>query len=97
MPSGSPNATYGMIKPGHVSNRPSARSMLNMGVTSEIAGNMAISSAIPISTCLPGKASLATAYAAMDASRTAMMVAISPIPIELSSGLMNWELCRMPL
>ena len=97
MPSGRPNATYGMISPGQVSNRPSARSMLNIGVTSEIAGNMAMSSAIPIRTCLPGKSSLATAYAAMDARSTAMTVAITPIPIELSSGLMNCELCKMPL
>ena len=35
--------------------------MLNSGVTSEIAGNIAISSAAPISSRLPGKSSRATA------------------------------------
>ena len=35
--------------------------MLNSGVTSEIAGNMAISSDMPISRPLPGKSSRATA------------------------------------
>ncbi len=35
--------------------------MLNSGVTSAICGNIAISSAIPISTALPGKRSRATA------------------------------------
>ena len=35
--------------------------MLNSGVTSEIAGNMAISSDMPMSTLLPGKPSRATA------------------------------------
>ena len=52
---------YGMIRPGQVSKRPRLRSMLNSGVTSEIAGNMAISSDMPISRRLPGKSSRATA------------------------------------
>src|SRR5437667_9353351 len=38
MPSGSPNATYGMIRPGQVLNSPSARSIVNSGVTSPITG-----------------------------------------------------------
>ena len=40
---------------------PSVRSMLNIGVTSEIAGNIAISSADAMSSRLPGKLSRATA------------------------------------
>ena len=52
---------YGMISPGQVSNRPRFRSMLNRGVTSEMAGNMAISNDMPIRTVLPGKSSRATA------------------------------------
>ena len=35
--------------------------MLNSGVTSEMAGNMAISSDMPMSTLLPGKRRRATA------------------------------------
>ena len=50
-----------MISPGQVLNRPIARSMLNSGVTREMAGNIAISSAIPIRMLLPGKRSRATA------------------------------------
>ena len=33
----------------------------------------------------------------MEASRTEMNVAIRPIPIELTSGRMNVEVCRIPL
>ena len=61
MPSGRPNVTYGMISPGQVLNSPSARSMVNSGVTSAISGNMAISSAVPMSTLLPGNRSRAIA------------------------------------
>ena len=61
MASGRPKVTYGMMSPGQVSNSPSDRSMLNSGVTSEMAGNMAISSDMPISRFLPGKRSRATA------------------------------------
>ena len=50
-----------MISPGQVLNRPIARSMLNIGVTRAISGNIAISSDIPISTALPGNVSRATA------------------------------------
>ena len=46
---------YGMISPGQVSKRPSVRSMLNSGVTSEIAGNIAISSDMPIEQPLAGE------------------------------------------
>ena len=70
--------------------------MLNSGVTSEIGGNMAISSAMPMSTLLPGNRSRAIAYAAMDASTTAMTVAMMPMPIELSSGRRNCELVKIP-
>ena len=61
MASGSPNVMYGMISPAQVSNRPRLRSMLNSGVTSEMAGNMAISSDMPMSRLLPGKRRRATA------------------------------------
>ncbi len=61
MASGSAKVMYGMIRPGQVSNSPSRRSMLNSGVTSEICGNIAISSAAPMSAFLPGKSSRATA------------------------------------
>jgi hypothetical protein len=50
-----------MIRPGQVSNRPTARSMLKIGVTSEICGNIAISSATPTSNFFPGNASRAIA------------------------------------
>ena len=49
------------MRPGQVLNRPSLRSMLNSGVIREMCGNIAISSAIPMSTLLPGNASRATA------------------------------------
>ena len=60
--------------------------MLNNGVTSEIAGNIAISSAMPISSLLPGKSSRAMAYAAIAPITTAITVVITPIPIELISA-----------
>src|SRR5579863_9617035 len=91
IPNGSPNAMYGMIRPGQVLNSPSARSMVNNGVTSAISGNMAISSAIPMSTLLPGNRSRAMAYAAMEASPTATIVEMRPMPIEFSSGRRNCE------
>ena len=50
-----------MISPGQVSKRPSTRSTLNSGVTSEISGNIAISSDTPMSTLLPGNFSRAMA------------------------------------
>src|SRR5262249_3054034 len=83
--------------PGQVLKIPSARSMLNSGVTSEMSGNIAISSDIPMSTCLPGNRSRATAYAASEASTTEMKVAIRPIPIEFSSGRVNSEEVKIPL
>ena len=52
---------YGMIRPGQVSNSPILRSMLKIGVTREIWGNIAISRATPTSNRLPGKASRAIA------------------------------------
>ena len=50
-----------MISPGQVSNSPIRRSMLNSGVTKEIWGNIAISSAEPMSAFFPVKSSRATA------------------------------------
>ena len=88
---------YGMIRPGQVLNIPSARSMVNNGVTSAMSGNMAISSAIPMSTPLPGNCSRAMAYAAREASPTATIVEMRPMPIEFSSGRRNCELVRIPL
>src|ERR1044071_870564 len=43
--SGRANEMYGMIRPGQVSNRPTARHMLNSGPTSDTTGNMAMASA----------------------------------------------------
>src|SRR6266498_3887695 len=92
----SSHGMYGMISAGHVSNRPIARSMLNSGVTSEIAGNIAISKDIPISTPLPGNSSRATAYAAIEASTTAITVEISAMPMELISAWVNSDVLKMP-
>jgi hypothetical protein len=86
-----------MIRPGQVSNSPICRSMLNSGVTSEIAGNIAISNAIPMRMLLPGKASRATAYAAIEANTTAMIVEITEIPIELISARVNNDVWKIPL
>ncbi|SKV50439.1 Uncharacterised protein [Mycobacteroides abscessus subsp. abscessus] len=61
MASGSAKVMYGMINPGQVSNRPTERSMLKIGVTSEICGNIAINRAAPMSAFFPGKSSRATA------------------------------------
>jgi len=88
---------YGMISPIQVLKIPSPRSMLNSGVTSEMSGNIAISSDIPMSARLPGKLSRATAYAAIEASTTEMKVAIRPIPMELSNGRVNSEVEKIPL
>src|SRR5215469_14509160 len=85
-----------MISPGQVLNRPSERSMLNSGFTSEISGNIAISSDTPMSRPLPGKCSRAIAYAAMVASMTEITVEISPIPIELISGRTNCAVWNIP-
>ena len=51
---GSANVMYGRIRPGHVSNRPSLRSMSNSGLTSDTCGNIAMSSETPRITDLPG-------------------------------------------
>lgn len=87
---------YGRISPGQVSNSPSARSMSNSGDTSEIGGNIAISSDSPISSRLPGKRSRATAYAAIVPSTTAITVAISAMPIELTSARVNSDVSKIP-
>ena len=86
-----------MISPGQVSNRPMRRSMLNSGVTREICGNIAISSAAPISSRLPGKSSLATAYAAIPPMTTATKVVIRPMPMELISAEENTSPLKIPL
>src|SRR2546430_13166796 len=96
MARGNPKVMYGMMRPGHVSNSRSVRSMLNSGVTSEIAGNMAMSSDMPISRPLPGKLSRATAYAAMDANTTAMNVEMRAMPMELTRARVNSDVRKMP-
>ncbi len=85
-----------MIRPAQVSNSPSLRMMSNSGLTSEICGNIAISSATPTRIFLPGKSSRAIAYAAMVPMTTAITVAISPMPIELISALVNASVRKMP-
>ena len=88
---------YGMIKPGHVSNSPMLRHRLKIGVTSEICGNIAISSATPTSNRLPGNDSRATAYAAMPPTTTAITVVINPMPIELISAEVKMSPEKIPL
>src|ERR1700727_1726045 len=83
---------YGMISPGQVSNSPILRSMLNSGVTNEIAGNIEISSTTPINKRLPGNSSRATAYAAIAPTSTAITVVVTPMPTELISA----ELKKLP-
>ena len=58
---GSVRDRYGMIRPGHVSYRPSVRHMLNSGVTSEITGNMETIRETVSTTFLPGKSRRAIA------------------------------------
>ena len=84
------------MRPGQVLNSRSVRSMLNNGVTSEIAGNIAMSSDMPMSALLPGKSSRATAYAAIEANTTAMNVEMSAMPIELTSARVNSDVRKMP-
>ena len=70
--------------------------MLNRGDTSEIAGNMAMRSDMPMSARLPGNRSRATAYAAIEAKATATNVAMSPIPIELTRARVKSDVEKMP-
>ena len=58
---GSVRDRYGMIRPGHVSYRPSVRHMLNSGVTREITGNMETIRETVSTTFLPGKSKRAIA------------------------------------
>ncbi len=81
-----------MISPGQVSNSPTLRSMLNSGVTNDIAGNIEISSTTPINNRLPGNSSRATAYAAIAPIATAITVVVTPMPTELISA----ELKKLP-
>ena len=59
--SGSVNDMYGMIRPGQVLNRPSARHMSNSGPTSDTTGNIAIASASESTSRLPRNSSRAMA------------------------------------
>ena len=64
--------------------------MLNSGVTSEICGNIAISSATPISSRLPGKRQPRDRVGGhRRRATTAITVVIRPIPIELISAEVN--------
>ena len=93
--SGSVKVMYGMISPGHVSNRCSERHMLNSGPMIDTGGNMAIASAPESTSVLPGKSSRTIAYAANIASTTASTVAISAMPIEFTSAALNWSSLKM--
>src|SRR5207342_3851420 len=61
---GSVNDMYGMIRPGHVLNRPSVRHRSNNGPTSATTGNIAIASAIDSTSFFPLNSRRAIAYAA---------------------------------
>ena len=63
--------------------------MLNSGPTSAACGNIAMPSASDSSTFLPGNSRRAIAYAANIAMTTEISVAISAMPIELISALVN--------
>ena len=67
--------------------------MSKSGLTTEICGKIAIASAAPSRSRLPGKSSRAIAYAALVASTTAMNVLMSAIPMELRSAdvKMSWS------
>src|SRR3954470_16072447 len=87
--SGSVNVIYGMISPAQVSNRPTFRHRLNSEPTIEIGGNIATASEPDRMIVFPAKSSRDSAYAAIDASTTAISVAISAMPIELISARLN--------
>ena len=61
MERGSENEMIGMMTPSQVSNSPSARHMLNSGLTSETTGKAAMARARPRMNFLPGKSSRAMA------------------------------------
>src|SRR5688572_23086568 len=86
---GNENDMYGMIRPGHVSYRPVARQIVNIGPISDTAGKIAIASAVERMIFLNGKSSRAIAYAARVAMITDSVVAISAIPIELRNAEVN--------
>ena len=65
--------------------------MLNSGPTSAACGNIAIARAIDSRSLLPGKSRRAIAYAANIAMTTDRRVAISEMPMELRSALVNSE------
>src|SRR3954452_24905026 len=81
--SGNVNDMYGMIRPGHVLNRPSARHRSNSGPTSATTGNIAIASAIDSTNRLPLNSRRAIAYAASVARITERVVEIAAMPNEL--------------
>ena len=69
--------------------------MSNSGETSETCGNIAISSETPTSRPLPGKSSRLIAYAAIVPSTTAISVAMSAMPIELTRARTNWSVWKI--
>src|SRR3954466_5564751 len=83
--SGSVNDMYGMISPGQVLNRPSARHRSNSGPTSATTGNIAIARAIDSTNRLPLNSRRAMAYAASVAKITDRNVDIAAMPNELMS------------
>src|SRR6476469_5688433 len=70
---------------------PRLRHMLNSGPTRAACGNIAIARAIDSRTFFPGKSSRAIAYEANIATMTESVVAISAMPTELRSALVNSE------
>src|SRR5690242_19921105 len=86
MDSGSENDRYGRINPGHVSYRPIRRHTSKSPPTTEIAGNIEIASAPARIAPLPGKSRREMAYAAIAARVSAITVAMSAMPIELTSA-----------
>src|SRR3954451_14421534 len=74
---------YGMIRPGQVLNRPSARHRSKSGPTSATTGNIAIARAIDNTSRLPLNSRRAMAYAASVARITDRNVEIAAMPNEL--------------
>src|SRR3954463_580363 len=74
---------YGMIRPGHVLNRPSARHRSNSGPKRGNTGDIAIASAIYSTNRLPLNSRRAIAYAASVARITERVVEIAAMPNEL--------------
>src|SRR4029079_1844876 len=92
---GSVNDMYGMIRPGHVLNRPSVRHRSNSGPTSATTGNIAIASAIDSTSFFPLNSRRAIAYAASVARMTDRNVEIAAMPNELTSESLKSLLLKM--